>query len=101
MLRIADDVLFRLELSVVGLAVISHWLRVSRATPWLKVEWPTSWWWLVAEEMTLRLTDAGESGIGPRDVVMRCSLGGVRVQHGAARCGQNCGHLVAARRAAR
>jgi hypothetical protein len=52
------------------------------------------------EPTTLRLTDAGNSRIGPRDVGMRRSLGGVRVQHGAARCGQNCGHLVAGRRPA-
>jgi hypothetical protein len=50
------------------------------------------------EEMeTLRLTDAGNSGIGPLDVGMRRSQDGVRVQQGAARCGHNCGHLVAAR----
>ena len=44
---------------------------------------------------TLRLTDAGKSGTGPRDVGVQRSPDGVRVQHGAARCGQNCGHLVA------
>jgi len=48
------------------------------------------------EPTTLRLTDAGRSGIGRRDVGLRRSLGGVRVQHGAARCGQDCGHLVVA-----
>ena len=52
------------------------------------------------EPTTLRLTDAGRSLIKPRDVAMRCSPGGVRVRHGAARCGQNCGHAVAARRPA-
>jgi hypothetical protein len=46
--------------------------------------------------MNLRLTDAGESGIRPRDVGLRCLLGGIRVQHGAVRCGQNCGHLLGA-----
>jgi hypothetical protein len=40
----------------------------------------------------LQLTDAGSSLNEPRDVGMRRSPGGVRVQHGAARCGQNCGH---------
>lgn len=53
-----------------------------------------------AGEDTLRLTDAGKFGIGPRDMVLRRSLGGVRVQHGAARCGQDCGHLVVAWRSA-
>jgi hypothetical protein len=37
------------------------------------------------EEATLRLTDAGRSLIGPCDVDVRCSPGGVRGQHGAAR----------------
>jgi hypothetical protein len=37
---------------------------------------------------TLRLTDAGRSLIGPRNLGMRRSPGGVRVRHGAARCGQ-------------
>jgi hypothetical protein len=41
--------------------------------------------------VALRLTDAGRSLIGPRDVGMQRSPDGVRVQHGAARCGQNCG----------
>ena len=41
-----------------------------------------------------RLTDAGNSGIGRRDVGLRRSLDGVRVQHGTARCGQSRGHLV-------
>ena len=52
------------------------------------------------EPTTLRLTDACRSLIGPRDVGMRRSPGGVRVRHGAARCGQNCGHAVAAQRPA-
>jgi hypothetical protein len=46
----------------------------------------------------LRLTDACRSLIRRRDVGMRRSPDGVRVQHGAARCGQNCGHPVATRR---
>jgi hypothetical protein len=50
------------------------------------------------EPTTLRLTDACKSLIGPRDVGMRRSPGSVRVRDGAARCGQNCGHAVAARR---
>src|SRR5947209_12727884 len=50
------------------------------------------------EPTTLRLTDAGRPLIGPRDVGMRRSPGGVRVRHGAARCGQNCGHAMTARR---
>ena len=53
---------------------------------------------LATEARTLRLTDAGNSGIGTRDVDMWRSPGGVGVQHGAARCGQNCGHLVTLRR---
>ena len=40
---------------------------------------------LRARETILRLTDAGKSGIGSRDVGMRRSPGGVRAQHGAAR----------------
>jgi hypothetical protein len=52
----------------------------------------------VKQEKTLRLTDACRSLIRPRDVGMRRSPGGVRVRHGAARCGRNCGHAVAARR---
>jgi hypothetical protein len=46
----------------------------------------------------LRLTDAGRPLIGPRDVGMRRSPDGVRVRHGAARCGHNCGHAMTARR---
>jgi len=46
---------------------------------------------------TLRLIDVGSSLIGWRDVGVQCSPDGVRVQHGAARCGQNCGHLVVSR----
>jgi hypothetical protein len=57
----------------------------------------TAAWWLVADEMTLRLTDACKSPIRRRDVGMRRSPGGVQVRHGAARCGQNCGHAVSAR----
>lgn len=53
--------------------------------------------WSATEARTLRLTDAGNSGIRPRDVGMRRLPDGVRVQHGAARCGQNCGHLVVGR----
>jgi len=52
------------------------------------------------EPSTLRLTDACRSLIGPRDVGMRRSPGGVGVRPGAARCGQNGGHAVAARRPA-
>jgi hypothetical protein len=48
----------------------------------------------VTEARTLLLTDAGKFGTEPRDVGMRRSLGGVRVHHGAARSGQDCGHLV-------
>jgi hypothetical protein len=54
--------------------------------------------WSATEARTLRLTDAGKSGIGPRNVGVQRSPGSVRVQHGAARCGQNCGHLVTLRR---
>jgi hypothetical protein len=53
-----------------------------------------------AQEEILRLTDAGKSRIGARDVGVLRSSDGVRVQHGAARCGQNCGHLVASQRPA-
>ena len=45
------------------------------------------------EPTTLRLTDACRSLIGPRDVDMRRSPGGVQVRHGAARCGHNCGQM--------
>ncbi len=52
--------------------------------------------WLLPEldlnPTTLRLTDAGRPLVRSRDVGVRRSLGGVRGQHGAARCGQNCGH---------
>ncbi len=44
----------------------------------------------------LRLTDACRFLLGPRDGDVWRSSGGVRVRHGAARCGQNCGHAVAA-----
>jgi hypothetical protein len=49
----------------------------------------------------LRLTDGCRSLIGPRNVCVPRSPGGVRVWHGAARYCQNCGHAVAARRPAR
>lgn len=38
--------------------------------------------------------------IGPREVHLPRSLGGVRGRDGAVRCGQNCGHVVAAWRLA-
>jgi hypothetical protein len=44
------------------------------------------------EPTTLRLTDAGRRLVRSCDVGMRRSLGGIRVQQCAARCGQNCGH---------
>jgi hypothetical protein len=49
------------------------------------------------ERKILRLTDAGRPLTGSRHVGIRCSSGGVRVQQGAARCGQNCGHTIATR----
>jgi hypothetical protein len=49
------------------------------------------------EPTTLRLTDAGRFLVRSRDVGMWRSLGGVRGQHGATRCGHNCGHRSLAR----
>ncbi len=43
--------------------------------------------------VSLRLTDAGGYLAGSREVGVRGALGGVRGQHGAARCGQNCGQV--------
>jgi hypothetical protein len=46
------------------------------------------------EPTTLRLTDAGRSLIRSHDVGVWRPPGGAGVRHGAARCGQNCGHTV-------
>ena len=90
---------------------ISHLHAIGAALPccFMARRWSDSWLFhacfafallrlqAASSEPTLRLTDAGKSGIGPRDVGMRRSPGGVRVQHRAARCGQNCGHMIATR----